>query len=56
MKTPVWHPYAHLKTQTPAPKVVGGEGAHFMLESGERLLDATCSWWCMIHGYGPPIN
>ncbi|MGQ7260983.1 adenosylmethionine--8-amino-7-oxononanoate transaminase [Vreelandella sp. V005] len=54
MKTPVWHPYAHLKTQTPAPKVVGGDGAHFVLESGERLLDATCSWWCMIHGYGHP--
>ncbi|MBF60310.1 adenosylmethionine--8-amino-7-oxononanoate transaminase [Halomonas sp. FeN2] len=54
MKSPVWHPYAHLKTQTPAPKVVGGDGAHFMLESGERLLDATCSWWCMIHGYGHP--
>lgn len=54
MQTPVWHPYAHLKTQTPAPKVVGGEGVHFILESGERLLDATCSWWCMIHGYGHP--
>ena len=54
MKTSVWHPYAHLKTQTPAPKVVGGDGAHFVLESGERLLDATCSWWCMIHGYGHP--
>lgn len=54
MKTSVWHPYAHLKTQTPAPKVVGGAGAHFVLESGERLLDATCSWWCMIHGYGHP--
>ncbi|WGI26004.1 adenosylmethionine--8-amino-7-oxononanoate transaminase [Halomonas alkaliantarctica] len=54
MKTPVWHPYAHLKTQTPAPKVVGGDGAHFVLERGERLLDATCSWWCMIHGYGHP--
>ncbi|MGP9566555.1 adenosylmethionine--8-amino-7-oxononanoate transaminase [Halomonas sp. AOP5-B2-8] len=54
MTTPVWHPYSHLKTQAPAPKVVGGEGAHFVLESGERLLDATCSWWCMIHGYGHP--
>ncbi len=54
MNTPVWHPYAHLKTQTPAPKVVGGDGAYFVLESGERLLDATCSWWCMIHGYGHP--
>ncbi|WP_235041321.1 adenosylmethionine--8-amino-7-oxononanoate transaminase [Vreelandella profundi] len=54
MTTPVWHPYSHLKTQAPAPKVVGGEGTHFVLESGERLLDATCSWWCMIHGYGHP--
>ncbi|OJA06750.1 adenosylmethionine--8-amino-7-oxononanoate transaminase [Halomonas sp. QHL1] len=54
MNTPVWHPYAHLKTQTPAPKVVGGDGTHFVLENGERLLDATCSWWCMIHGYGHP--
>ncbi|MCP1365172.1 adenosylmethionine--8-amino-7-oxononanoate transaminase, partial [Halomonas sp. BBD48] len=23
-------------------------------EGGEALLDATCSWWCMIHGYGHP--
>ena len=54
MTSPVWHPYAHLKTQRPAPKVVGGEGATFTLESGETLLDATCSWWCMIHGYRHP--
>ncbi|MDL4863779.1 adenosylmethionine--8-amino-7-oxononanoate transaminase [Halomonas elongata] len=52
--SPVWHPYAHLKTQSPAPKVVGGEGPRFTLESGESLLDATCSWWCMIHGYRHP--
>lgn len=52
--SPVWHPYAHLKTQRPAPKVVGGEGPYFTLEGGERLLDATCSWWCMIHGYRHP--
>ncbi|XKE44093.1 adenosylmethionine--8-amino-7-oxononanoate transaminase [Halomonas organivorans] len=54
MTSPVWHPYAHLKTQAPAPKVVGGEGPRFTLESGESLLDATCSWWCMIHGYRHP--
>ncbi|SEM67998.1 adenosylmethionine--8-amino-7-oxononanoate transaminase [Halomonas caseinilytica] len=52
--SPVWHPYAHLKSQSPAPKVVGGEGPRFTLESGESLLDATCSWWCMIHGYRHP--
>jgi len=52
--SPVWHPYAHLKSQRPAPKVVGGEGPRFILEGGETLLDATCSWWCMIHGYAHP--
>jgi adenosylmethionine---8-amino-7-oxononanoate aminotransferase len=54
MASPVWHPYAHLLTQTAAPRVIGGEGPRFMLEGGETLLDATCSWWCMIHGYGHP--
>ncbi|OBX37032.1 adenosylmethionine-8-amino-7-oxononanoate aminotransferase [Halomonas elongata] len=34
--------------------MVGGEGPRFTLESGESLLDATCSWWCMIHGYRHP--
>ncbi|PMR76905.1 adenosylmethionine--8-amino-7-oxononanoate transaminase [Billgrantia endophytica] len=54
MTSPVWHPYAHLKSQSPAPKVIGGEGPRFILEGGEQLLDATCSWWCMIHGYAHP--
>ncbi|MCK0767899.1 adenosylmethionine--8-amino-7-oxononanoate transaminase [Chromohalobacter canadensis] len=54
MTSPVWHPYAHLKTQSPAPKVVGGDGPRFTLDTGESLLDATCSWWCMIHGYRHP--
>ncbi|WP_104201813.1 adenosylmethionine--8-amino-7-oxononanoate transaminase [Billgrantia saliphila] len=54
MTSPVWHPYAHLATQPTAPKVVGGAGPRFTLEGGEQLLDATCSWWCMIHGYAHP--
>ncbi|MCE8014656.1 adenosylmethionine--8-amino-7-oxononanoate transaminase [Halomonas sp. MCCC 1A17488] len=54
MTSPVWHPYAHLLTQPAAPRVVGGEGPRFTLDSGETLLDATCSWWCMIHGYAHP--
>ncbi|MCG7598273.1 adenosylmethionine--8-amino-7-oxononanoate transaminase [Halomonas sp. McH1-25] len=50
----LWHPYAQMKTQPQAPRVVGGQGAWLHLEGGEALLDATCSWWCMIHGYGHP--
>ncbi|PAU79492.1 adenosylmethionine--8-amino-7-oxononanoate transaminase [Halomonas salipaludis] len=50
----LWHPYAQMQTQ-PAPlEVVGGQGPFIELAGGERLLDATCSWWCMIHGYGHP--
>lgn len=54
MSQALWHPYAQMQTQPTALKVIGGSGAHFTLESGEQLLDATCSWWCMIHGYGHP--
>lgn len=54
MSQPLWHPYAQMQTQPAALKVIGGTGAHFTLENGEQLLDATCSWWCMIHGYGHP--
>lgn len=50
----LWHPYAQMLTSPAAPTVVGGEGARFHLQSGETLIDATCSWWCMIHGYGHP--
>ncbi|EPC03455.1 adenosylmethionine--8-amino-7-oxononanoate aminotransferase [Litchfieldella anticariensis FP35 = DSM 16096] len=52
--SPLWHPYAQMHTQPPALKVIGGKGAHFTLDNGESLLDATCSWWCMIHGYSHP--
>lgn len=52
--SPLWHPYAQMNTQPPALKVIGGKGAHFTLDNGESLLDATCSWWCMIHGYSHP--
>ncbi|WNK20821.1 adenosylmethionine--8-amino-7-oxononanoate transaminase [Halomonas piscis] len=58
MTSPVWHPYQRLNPrpeQDPAvPRVIGGEGPYFYLEGGERLLDACCSWWCMIHGYRHP--
>ncbi|RAR59022.1 adenosylmethionine-8-amino-7-oxononanoate aminotransferase [Onishia taeanensis] len=54
MSQTLWHPYAQMQTQPTALKVIGGDGAHFTLENGEQLLDATCSWWCMIHGYGHP--
>ncbi|MDO6787973.1 adenosylmethionine--8-amino-7-oxononanoate transaminase [Cobetia marina] len=50
----LWHPYTQMHAM-PAPlEVVGGVGPRMTLSDGETLLDATCSWWCMIHGYGHP--
>ncbi|GAB2802916.1 adenosylmethionine--8-amino-7-oxononanoate transaminase [Halomonas shantousis] len=54
MSDTLWHPYAQMQTQAPPLEVVGGRGPWLELAGGERLLDATCSWWCMIHGYGHP--
>ncbi|MHB0775777.1 adenosylmethionine--8-amino-7-oxononanoate transaminase [Halomonas sp. WWR20] len=54
MSHTLWHPYAQMQTQPPPLEIVGGHGPWLELAGGERLLDATCSWWCMIHGYGHP--
>lgn len=50
----LWHPYTQMQNMQAPLEVVGGTGARMTLAGGETLLDATCSWWCMIHGYGHP--
>lgn len=52
MPSALWHPYTQMHAMPEPLEVVGGKGPRMHLASGETLLDATCSWWCMIHGYG----
>jgi adenosylmethionine-8-amino-7-oxononanoate aminotransferase len=52
--SPLWFPYAQMKTMTTPPRVARGEGACLILEDGTRLVDAVSSWWCVIHGYSHP--
>lgn len=50
----LWHPYTQMQAMAAPLEIVGGAGPRMTLVSGETLLDATCSWWCMIHGYSHP--
>jgi adenosylmethionine-8-amino-7-oxononanoate aminotransferase len=49
-----WHPYTqHALDPEPLP-VVGARGAWLELADGRRVLDATSSWWAVLHGHGEP--
>jgi len=50
----VWYPYTQMKHHEENLKVSHANGASLYLESGEELIDAISSWWCVIHGYNHP--
>lgn len=52
--TSLWFPYAQMKHLEVNYEVETGDGPYIQFTNGMRLLDATCSWWCMIHGYRHP--
>lgn len=52
--TSLWFPYAQMKHLEVNYEVETGEGPYIQFTNGMKLLDATCSWWCMIHGYRHP--
>lgn len=52
--TTLWFPYAQMKNIEVNYEVETGDGPYIQFTNGMRLLDATCSWWCMIHGYRHP--
>jgi adenosylmethionine---8-amino-7-oxononanoate aminotransferase len=53
----IWYPYSQMKTTATPYTVVSANGVEIELDSGEKLIDAISSWWCVIHGYNhPEIN
>lgn len=50
----VWHPFTHLKYADLPIELVRGEGAFFIDESGNKLLDGISSWWVNLHGHCHP--
>ena len=52
----VWRPYTSSEDHASRndPVIVGAEGCWLHTESGEKLFDATGSWWTNNLGYGHP--
>ncbi len=50
----VWYPYTQHLEMTPPLSIENTRGSQIQLADGRWLVDATSSWWCMIHGYNPP--
>jgi adenosylmethionine-8-amino-7-oxononanoate aminotransferase len=50
----VWYPYTQMKHHEKNLVVTSAKGAEITLDTGETLIDAVSSWWCVIHGYNHP--
>ncbi|AYG66060.1 adenosylmethionine--8-amino-7-oxononanoate transaminase [Rhizobium sp. CCGE531] len=53
-RSPVWHPFTQHALEPPIKRVVSTEGAYLIDEDGNRILDATSSWWVITHGHRHP--
>jgi adenosylmethionine---8-amino-7-oxononanoate aminotransferase len=51
----IWHPYTSAIDPLPCYQVVGAQGVHIQLATGETLVDGVSSWWTAIHGYNHPL-
>ena len=54
-RSAVWFPYTQMQTASPPIQIVRAQGSRLMTDRGEWLIDATASWWCVIHGYNHPV-
>ena len=50
----VWHPYTQHKTAPPPIPITSARGSYLYTDEGERLLDASASWWTCSIGHGHP--
>jgi adenosylmethionine---8-amino-7-oxononanoate aminotransferase len=53
-RSPFWHPYTSVPHDGPRRLIARAEGSYLYEASGHRLLDATSSWWCQVHGHCHP--
>ncbi len=52
----VWHPCSQMKDYEDFPPldVVGASGRFIEIRGGQKLFDASSSWWCKSLGHGHP--
>lgn len=51
MPQALWFPYAQMRDLSVQNEVLSAHGVRLHLRSGQTLIDAISSWWCVIHGY-----
>jgi len=51
----VWHPYTSLRDPLDPLPVVAAKDEFLVLEDGRQLIDATSSWWTILHGHRHPV-
>src|ERR1700730_6028091 len=52
----IWHPCAQMKDYETFPPlhITKAEGAYLTLANGQKMIDATSSWWCKSLGHNHP--
>lgn len=54
LSEPVWYPYTPIPFLGPRAKIEKASLQYVYTDSGHRVLDATSSWWCQLHGHSHP--
>lgn len=50
----IWHPYTSLRPSSSPLTVVAAEAEYLSLADGRQVVDATSSWWTILHGHRHP--
>ena len=53
-RSPLWLPYAQMKTAPLPQTATRTESCKIFLEDGRVLIDGISSWWSACHGYNHP--
>lgn len=53
-KKVIWHPFTQAATASDEKAIVKAEGVWLYDEKGNKILDATSSWWVNAHGHSNP--
>ncbi|MEZ5172233.1 MAG: adenosylmethionine--8-amino-7-oxononanoate transaminase [Bacteroidia bacterium] len=53
-KKVIWHPFTQAATAPEEKAIVKAEGVWLFDEEGNKILDATSSWWVNAHGHSNP--
>ncbi len=54
LRDPVWYPYTTIPVLGPRKQIARASMQYVFTTQGQRVFDATSSWWCVVHGHSHP--